>query len=117
MNQFNQVGIQTLAKLDVRCAHLAFEEMHCDGFFDSIKIFFLSLTMTEKDPKSDDFQWKTVSTNLLKERLVAKQNHLINQLNEIEDECYRHDDSIRKLREDIYVQKPIKQEENEVLCF
>ncbi|CAF5175598.1 unnamed protein product, partial [Rotaria sp. Silwood1] len=104
-DEFASVGIPTPAKLDARCVHLSFDEMRRDGFaddglFDQMKVFFLPLTMIEHDLTINDVQWRNLSRDRLREReqLLEKQQRLVDELTEKEDEYYRHDDSIRKLR-------------------
>ncbi|CAF3321688.1 unnamed protein product [Rotaria sp. Silwood2] len=92
-------------KLNAECVRLSFDEMRREGFaddglFDQMKLFFLPLTMVEEDLAINETRWKTISTRLLTERnnLVTRKRDLAIELNEKEDEYYRHDDAIRNLR-------------------
>ncbi|CAF1520049.1 unnamed protein product, partial [Didymodactylos carnosus] len=104
-SQFSEVGVQSPAKLNAECVGLSFDEMRREGFaddglFDQMKLFFLPLTMVEEDLVVNETRWKTISTRLLTERneLVIRKQDLAIELNEKEDEYYRHDDAIRNLR-------------------
>ncbi|CAF3861233.1 unnamed protein product [Rotaria sp. Silwood1] len=103
--QFLEVGVRPPAKLNAECVQLSFDEMRREGFaddglFDQMKLFFLPLTMVEEDLAVNETRWKTISTRLLTERnnLVTRKQDLAIELNEKEDEYYRHDDAIRNLR-------------------
>ncbi|CAF2859194.1 unnamed protein product [Rotaria sp. Silwood2] len=118
-DEFASAGIPRPAKLDARCVHLSFDEMRREGFaddglFDQMKIFFLPLTMIDDDLAIGDGQWRSLSRVRLNERdkLLVKQKRLIEELTEKEDEYYRHDDSIRKLRKDIHLKRQISEEHN-----
>ncbi|CAF1244888.1 unnamed protein product [Rotaria sordida] len=118
-DQFASVGIPTPSRLDVRCVHLSFDEMRREGFaddglFDQMKMFFLPLTMIEHDLTIDDIQWQSLSRVRLNERdkLLVKQKQLINELTEKEDQYYRHDDSIRKLRKENQLKRQVSEENN-----
>ncbi|CAF4654000.1 unnamed protein product [Rotaria sp. Silwood1] len=118
-DEFASVGIPTPVKLDARCVHLSFDEMRRDGFaddglFDQMKVFFLPLTMIEHDLTINDVQWQNLLRDRLREReqLLEKQQRLVDELTEKEDEYYRHDDSIRKLRKEIHLKRQISEEHN-----
>lgn len=108
-DEFAAAGVATPAKLDARCVRLSFEEMRQDGFaddglFDQMKLFFLPLTMIEKDLSIDEARANTFARVRSREReqLSAKRQELLKELSEKEDEYYRHDESIAKLRNNMY---------------
>jgi hypothetical protein len=103
--QFLEVGVRFPAKLDAECVRLSFDEMRREGFaddglFDQMKLFFLPLTMVEDDLVISGTRWKSISTRLSIKvnSLMERKRDLARELNEKEDEYYRHDDAIRNLR-------------------
>ncbi|CAF4392398.1 unnamed protein product [Rotaria sp. Silwood2] len=74
-----------------------------DGLFDQMKMFFLPLTMVEQDLTIDDDRWSQFASRRLEEQVALQQRReqLLEKLIEIEDEYYRHDDSITKLRREL----------------
>ncbi|CAF1514951.1 unnamed protein product, partial [Rotaria sp. Silwood1] len=74
-----------------------------DGLFDQMKMFFLPLTMVEQDLTIDDDRWSQFASRRLEEQVALQQRceQLLEKLIEIEDEYYRHDDSITKLRREL----------------
>jgi hypothetical protein len=119
-DEFNNARIPTPAKLDVRCAHLAFDEMRRDGFaddglFDQMKAFFLPLTMIEQDLSIDNLRSKSVSKNRLKERndLRDEKQRLTDELSVKEDDYYRHDDAIKSLKQNKHTKKEVPIDKNE----
>ncbi|CAF0978397.1 unnamed protein product [Rotaria sordida] len=74
-----------------------------DGLFDQMKMFFLPLTMVEQDLTIDDNRWIQFASRRLDEEVALQQRReqLLEKLTEIEDDYYRHDDSITKLRREL----------------
>ena len=70
-----------------------------DGLFDKMKIFFLPLTMVEKDIDISDDQWTRLSRNLLeeKQRLSVERNRSYTKLEILENHYYDLEESIAKL--------------------
>jgi hypothetical protein len=118
-DRFAEARVPSPAKLDARCVHLSFEEMRRDGFaddglFDEMKMFFLPLTMVERDLAIDETRWHSISKIRREEQtqLMAKRQHLIDELTEKEDEYYRHDDNIQKLRRNLSLKRQVSTDNN-----
>ena len=107
-DEFATAGVPTPAKLDARCVRLSFDEMRQEGFaddglFDQMKDFFLPLTMVEQDLSIDERRWRSIERAQSRQRqqLLDRKKRLSIELEEKEDEYYRHDDSMKNLRRDI----------------
>ena len=121
VEEFRKSNVPTPAKLDVRCVHSSFDEMRRDGFaddglFDQMKMFFLPLTMVERDLSIDDSRWQSISNVRFQERdqLLNQQQKLVSELAEIEDEYYRHYDTVNKLKKET---RPMKTTDDEYEKF
>lgn len=78
-----------------------------DGLFDQMKLFFLPLTMVEKNLAIDQAQMATLSRGhyVQQQELEEKKIDLISRLAEKEDEYYLCDDSIRRLEKETLYQR------------
>ncbi|CAF3715525.1 unnamed protein product [Rotaria sp. Silwood1] len=119
-DKFNAARVPTPAKLDAECVRLSFDEMREEGFeddglFDQMKLFFLPLTMIEKDVAIDKAQMFSLSRrhDIQRRELMERKARLIDELIVKENEYYTHDDSVNKLRQEIRFQQQMSNKDEQ----
>ncbi|CAF1454924.1 unnamed protein product [Adineta steineri] len=106
--KFHAAKIPNPAKLDADCVRLSFDEMRKEGFeddglFDQMKLFFLPLTMIEKDLATGEKRISLLSRQRIRQivDLTERKESLTVELSKKENDYYEHNNAIDTLRREI----------------